>query len=107
VPNGRLRPLQRSRFSPYGTAFLTDSIIVMRYIEVRSQLQRMVAVVKVRASNHANDCVCSRSMTRGLVRELGEAHEGSVTASSAGKDFGWTFLVTLPMSGTVAQQVRV
>jgi hypothetical protein len=46
-------------------------------------------------------------MTRGLVRELGEAHEGSVTASSAGKDFGWTFLVTLPMSGTVAQQVRV
>ncbi len=37
-------------FSPYGTAFLTDAIIVQRYIEVDSRLQRVMAVVKVRAS---------------------------------------------------------
>jgi circadian clock protein KaiC len=43
------------RFSPYGTAFLTDAIIVQRYIELRSQLKRMMAVVKVRASAHSND----------------------------------------------------
>jgi circadian clock protein KaiC len=43
------------RFSPYGTAFLTDAIIVQRYIEVGSQLKRVTAVVKVRASNHSND----------------------------------------------------
>lgn len=43
------------RFSPYGTAFLTDAIIVQRYIEIRSQLRRVMAVVKVRASNHSND----------------------------------------------------
>lgn len=43
------------RFSPYGTAFLTDSIIVQRYIEVGSQLKRVLAVVKVRASNHSSD----------------------------------------------------
>jgi circadian clock protein KaiC len=43
------------RFSPYGTAFLTDAIIVQRYIELQSQLQRMMAVVKVRASAHSND----------------------------------------------------
>ena len=42
------------RFSPYGTAFLTDAIIVQRYIEVDSQLLRMMAVVKVRASKHSN-----------------------------------------------------
>ena len=42
------------RFSPYGTAFLTDAIIVQRYIEVDSRLQRMLAVVKVRASAHSN-----------------------------------------------------
>jgi len=42
------------RFSPYGTAFLTDAIIVQRYIEVDSRLQRMMAVVKVRASAHSN-----------------------------------------------------
>jgi circadian clock protein KaiC len=42
------------RFSPYGTAFLTDSIIVQRYIEIESRLQRVMAVVKVRASAHSN-----------------------------------------------------
>ena len=43
------------RFSPYGTAFLSDSIIVQRYIEVDSRLQRVMAVVKVRASAHSNE----------------------------------------------------
>jgi circadian clock protein KaiC len=43
------------RFSPYGTAFLTDAIIVQRYIEVESHLLRVMAVVKVRASNHSNE----------------------------------------------------
>jgi circadian clock protein KaiC len=43
------------RFSPYGAAFLTDAIIVQRYIEVDSRLQRVMAVVKVRASAHSNE----------------------------------------------------
>jgi circadian clock protein KaiC len=42
------------RFSPYGAAFLTDVIIVQRYVEVDSRLQRMMAVVKVRASAHSD-----------------------------------------------------
>ena len=42
------------RFSPYGTAFMTDAIIVQRYIEVDSRLRRMMAVVKVRGSAHAD-----------------------------------------------------
>lgn len=43
------------RFSPYGSAFLTDAIIVQRYIEVDSCLKRVMAVVKVRASSHSNE----------------------------------------------------
>ncbi len=43
------------RFSPYGTAFLTDAIIVQRYIEVDSRLRRVLAVVKVRASPHSDE----------------------------------------------------
>lgn len=43
------------RFSPYGTAFLTDAIIVQRYIEVDSRLRRVMAVVKVRAGAHSHD----------------------------------------------------
>ena len=43
------------RFSPYGTAFMTDAIIVQRYIEVESRLLRVMAVVKLRASPHSNE----------------------------------------------------
>jgi circadian clock protein KaiC len=43
------------RFSPYGTAFMTDAIIVQRYIEVDSRLLRVMAVVKVRASAHSDE----------------------------------------------------
>lgn len=43
------------RFSPYGTAFMTDAIIVQRYIEVESRLRRVIAVVKVRASAHSDE----------------------------------------------------
>ncbi|GAB3775655.1 ATPase domain-containing protein [Ramlibacter monticola] len=43
------------RFSPYGTAFLTDAIIVQRYVEIDSRLRRVMAVVKVRSSMHSNE----------------------------------------------------
>jgi len=43
------------RFSPYGSAFLTDAIIVQRYIEVDSHLKRVMAVVKVRGSAHSDE----------------------------------------------------
>ena len=43
------------RFSPYGAAFLTDAIIVQRYIEVESRLLRVLAVVKLRASRHSHE----------------------------------------------------
>ena len=42
------------RFSPYGAAFLTDAIIVMRYVELEGNLKRMLAVVKVRNSKHSH-----------------------------------------------------
>jgi len=43
------------RFSPYGSAFLTDAIIVQRYIEIDSRLKRVMAVVKVRSSAHCDE----------------------------------------------------
>jgi circadian clock protein KaiC len=43
------------RFSPYGAAFLTDAIIVQRYIEVESCLERVMSVVKVRGSSHSTE----------------------------------------------------
>ncbi|MFD2274538.1 RAD55 family ATPase [Undibacterium arcticum] len=43
------------RFSPYGSAFLTDAIIVQRYIEIVGQFKRVLSVVKVRGSEHSKD----------------------------------------------------
>ena len=43
------------RFSPQGIAFLTDAIIMQRYVEMDGQLRRALAVIKVRASEHSKD----------------------------------------------------
>ena len=43
------------RFSPYGAAFLTDAIIVQRYVELQGELKRVMAVVKVRNSEHSHE----------------------------------------------------
>ncbi|MQA29584.1 MAG: AAA family ATPase [Luteitalea sp.] len=43
------------RFSPHDTAFLTDAIILQRYLELGGQLRRMMTVVKLRGSAHSKD----------------------------------------------------
>ena len=43
------------RFSPHGTAFLTDAIIMQRYIELQGEMKRIMAVVKVRGSAHRKE----------------------------------------------------
>lgn len=43
------------RFSPFGSAFLADAILVQRYIEIEGQFKRAMSVVKVRGSEHSKD----------------------------------------------------
>jgi circadian clock protein KaiC len=65
------------RFSPYGAAFLTDAIIVQRYVEIDSRLQRVMAVVKIRSSAHSNELRLFHIDDEGI--HLGEMlphHEG-------------------------------
>jgi len=68
------------RFSPHGTAFLTDAIIMQRYIELQGQLQRVMAVVKVRGSAHSKDLRAFEITNDGIV--MGDAlvgYEGLLT----------------------------
>ena len=70
------------RFSPHGTAFLTDAIIMQRYIELKGQLQRIMAVVKVRGSAHSKDLRAFEITEQGIV--MGETlggYEGLLTGS--------------------------
>lgn len=43
------------RLGPRENSFLTDAIILQRYVEMEGQLKRLIAVVKVRASQHSKD----------------------------------------------------
>jgi circadian clock protein KaiC len=70
------------RFSPHSTAFLTDAIIMQRYVELKGQLQRIMAVVKVRGSAHNKDFRAFEITDKGIV--MGEtlgAYEGLLTGS--------------------------
>jgi len=70
------------RFSPHGTAFLTDAIILQRYLEIGGQLKRVMAVVKVRASDHSKDLRSFEITDDGIVvgERLGD-YEGLLTGS--------------------------
>ena len=62
------------RFSPYGSAFLADAIIVQRYIEIVGQFRRVCSVVKVRGSDHSKDIRLFDITDDGIV--IGEALSG-------------------------------
>jgi circadian clock protein KaiC len=70
------------RFSPHGTAFLTDAIVLQRYVELEGQLKRVMAVVKVRASAHSNDLRLFEIAADGIVvgKRIGD-YQGLLTGS--------------------------
>ncbi len=80
------------RFSPQGIAFLTDAIIIQRYVEIDGQLRRALAVAKVRASQHSKD-----------LREYEITSDGGITVGQALK--GYAGLLTgTPVKGEERNQ---
>jgi circadian clock protein KaiC len=62
------------RFSPNLVSFLTDNIIVQRYVELNGELQKVLSVVKMRGSEHSKELRRYEVTQHGLV--IGEAlHE--------------------------------
>lgn len=70
------------RFSPHGTAFLTDGIILQRYVELDGQLKRLISIVKLRGSRHSKELTLYEITDEGLVMgtEL-SGYEGLMTGS--------------------------
>jgi circadian clock protein KaiC len=62
------------RFSPFGSAFLADAIIVQRYIEIEGLFKRVISVVKVRGSDHSKDIRLFEITDAGIV--IGETLSG-------------------------------
>jgi circadian clock protein KaiC len=70
------------RFSPHGSAFLTDAIVLQRYVELEGRLKRVMTVVKVRASDHTKDLRLFEITADGIV--VGEkiaGYQGLLTGS--------------------------
>ena len=59
------------QFSPDLISFLTDDIIIQRYVEIRGELRKVIAVVKMRGSQHDKALRVYEVTEHGL--ELGEA----------------------------------
>jgi circadian clock protein KaiC len=62
------------RFSPFGSAFLADAIILQRYIETKGQFKRVLSVVKVRGSQHSKDIRLFDITDQGII--IGETLSG-------------------------------
>jgi circadian clock protein KaiC len=76
------------RFSPqaHGIAFLTDVIIIQRYLEIEGQLRRGLAVVKVRSSQHSKDLREYEISSEGgiVVGQALNAYDGLLTGTLRG-----------------------
>lgn len=67
-------------FSPDLVSFLTDDIILQRYVELEGELQKVLTVVKMRGSAHSKGLLRYDVTEHGLVlREAMTSYEGIVT----------------------------
>lgn len=62
------------QFSPDLVSFLTDDIILLRYVEIEGRLRKVMTVVKMRSSGHSNNLCAYEVSDAGLV--VGETLTG-------------------------------
>ncbi|MEX2325947.1 MAG: ATPase domain-containing protein, partial [Gemmatimonadaceae bacterium] len=83
------------RFTTEKVSFITDEIIIQRYIEIEGELKRVMAVIKMRGSEHSHELRMYEVTPKGVV--VGDAlteYDGIIT--------GNPFVRTAPV-GTVAR----
>ena len=55
------------RFSPHAVSFMTNDIILQRYVEIESQIRRVMTVIKARGRKHSIDLRTYEITERGIV----------------------------------------
>lgn len=46
---------REAKFTTENVSFITDEIIVQRYVEIEGELRRVMAIIKVRGSDHSHE----------------------------------------------------
>jgi circadian clock protein KaiC len=74
------------RFSPHAVSFMTNDIILQRYVEVESQLRRVMTVIKTRSRPHSYDLRAYDITERGLVvNERLRGYQGIISGVPRGR----------------------
>ncbi|MEO7822179.1 MAG: ATPase domain-containing protein [Gemmatimonadaceae bacterium] len=58
---------REARFTTENVSFITDEIIVQRYVEIEGELRRVMAIIKMRGSEHSHEFRLYELTPRGLV----------------------------------------
>lgn len=70
----------RLSFTPHEVSFVTDDIILQRYVEMAGQLRKVIAVVKMRSSEHSKDLRAYEITRQGIVvGEVLDEYRGIIT----------------------------
>jgi circadian clock protein KaiC len=56
-----------ARFTSENVSFITDEIIVQRYVEIKGELRRVMAVIKMRGSDHTHEFRSFEVTAKGVV----------------------------------------
>jgi circadian clock protein KaiC len=56
-----------ARFTTEKVSFITDEIIVQRYVEIEGELRRVMAVIKMRGSDHSHEFRTYTVTSKGVV----------------------------------------
>jgi len=65
-----------------GLSFIVDAIILLRYVEIESAMQRAIVVLKMRGSNHAKEIRCYEIGSGGLaIMGTFEGREGLLSGA--------------------------
>jgi circadian clock protein KaiC len=56
-----------ARFTTEKVSFITDEIIVQRYVEMKGELRRVMAVIKMRGSNHTHEFRTYEVTSKGVI----------------------------------------
>ena len=55
------------RFSPHAVSFMTNDIVLQRYVEIDSQLKRIMTIIKTRSRKHSEDIRRYEITSEGIV----------------------------------------
>ena len=56
-----------ARFTSEKVSFITDEIIIQRYVEIEGQLRRVMAVIKMRGSDHSHEFRLYEVTAKGVI----------------------------------------